>query len=204
MNLSLNLFTKTMRIAILGGTFSPIHFGHIKMAEAVLESKVADKILFMVAGNAPHKKIETAKGEHRYNMVKLICDNERFCCSDIELNKETNYTFDTLTELSAKNPENEYYFITGADMFLSLPKWYRAEELMKNFKFIAIDREGSFLEKKEQFEKVLSLTDATFVSVKTPEISSSMVRDLIKQGKSISSFVPKAVEDYIKENGLYL
>ena len=204
MNLSLNLFTKIMRIAILGGTFSPIHYGHIKMAEAVIENNAADQVLFMVAGNAPHKRVETAKGEHRYNMVNLVCDNKKYCCSDLELNKETNYTFDTLTELSAKNPENEYYFITGADMFLSLPKWYRAEELMKNFKFIAIDREGSFIGKKEQFEKVRLLTDATFISVKTPDISSTMVRDAVKQGKSISSFVPKAVEDYIKENGLYL
>lgn len=193
-----------MKIAVLGGTFSPIHFGHIKMADAVIKSGIVDKVLFMVAGNAPHKRVETAKGQHRYNMVKLICDNGKFCCSDLELNKETNYTFDTLTELSKENPENEYYFITGADMFLSLPKWYRAEELMKDFKFIAIDRGGSFMELKEQFEKVSSLTDAIFLNVKTPEISSTMVRDAVKHGQSISEYVPKAVEDYIKENGLYL
>ena len=192
-----------MRIAILGGTFSPIHFGHIKMAEAVINSSAADKVLFMVAGNAPHKRVATAESHHRYNMVKLVCDNHKFLCSDLELNKETNYTFDTLTEISSQNPENEYYFITGADMFLSLPKWYRAEELMKNFKFIAIDRESSFQEKKEQFDKVLALTDATFINVKTPEISSTMVRDAVKSGKSISEFVPKAVADYISEHGLY-
>ena len=137
-------------------------------------------------------------------MVRLVCDNEKFLCSDIELNKQTNYTFDTLTELSQQNPENEYYFITGADMFLSLPKWYRAEELMEKFKFIAIDREGSFEEKKEQFEKVLSLTNAVVVNIKTPEISSTMIRAAVKQGKSISAFVPEAVENYIKENGLYI
>ena len=192
-----------MRIGILGGTFSPVHFGHIKMAEAVLESKVVDKVLFMVAGNAPHKKIETASGRHRYNMVKLICDGERFDCSDVELNKETNYTFDTLTEISAQNPENEYYFITGADMFLSLPKWYRADELMEKFKFIAIDREGSFAKKKEQFEKVCFLADATVLNIKTPDISSTMVRQLIKNGGDVSGLIPKVVEDYIKENGLY-
>ena len=192
-----------MRIGILGGTFSPIHFGHIKMAEAVLESKVVDKVLFMVAGNAPHKKIETAPGRHRYNMVKLVCDGERFDCSDVELNKQTNYTFDTLTEISAQNPENEYYFITGADMFLSLPKWYRADELMEKFKFIAIDREGSFAKKKEQFEKVCFLADATVLNIKTPDISSTMVRQLIKNGGDVSGLIPKVVEDYIKENGLY-
>lgn len=193
-----------MKIGVLGGTFSPVHFGHIKVAEAVLESGAADKILFMVAGNAPHKKVETAESRHRYNMVSLICDGQKFLCSDIELNKQTNYTFDTLTELCTQNPENEYCFITGADMFLSLPKWYRAEELMKNFKFIAIDRDNSFSENQERFEKVKSLTDAVVVNVKTPEISSTMVRDAIKQGKSVSEFVPKAVEDYIKKNGLYL
>lgn len=193
-----------MKIGVLGGTFSPVHFGHIKVAEAVLESGAADKILFMVAGNAPHKKVETAESRHRYNMVSLICDGQKFLCSDIELNKQTNYTFDTLTELYTQNPENEYCFITGADMFLSLPKWYRAEELMKNFKFIAIDRDNSFSENQERFEKVKSLTDAVVVNVKTPEISSTMVRDAIKQGKSVSEFVPKAVEDYIKKNGLYL
>ena len=192
-----------MKIAVLGGTFSPIHFGHIKMAEAVLNYGTVDKILFMVAGNAPHKRVETAESQHRYNMVSLVCDNERFVCSDLELNKETNYTFDTLTQLSQENPENEYYFITGADMFLSLPKWYRADELMKNFKFIAIDRERSFEDKKEQFEKVCSLTDATFINAKTPEISSTMVRDAVRQGKSISEYVPKPVEEYIIKHGLY-
>jgi len=193
-----------MKIGVLGGTFSPIHYGHIKMAEAVLKSGAADSILFVVAGNAPHKRVETAESKHRFNMVKLVCDGKRFIATDIELNKETNYTFDTLTALSEENPQNEYCFITGADMFLTLPKWYRADELMKNFKFIAIDRDNSFSKNQEQFEKVKSLTDAVVVNVKTPEISSTMVRDAIKQGKSVSEYVPKAVEVYIKKNGLYL
>ena len=192
-----------MKIGIFGGTFSPVHYGHIMMAEEIVKSKIVDQVLFMVAGNPPHKKQATAEGKHRFNMVKLVCDGNKLDCSDLELNKQTNYTFDTLTELSAKNPENEYHFIMGADMFLSLPKWYRAEELMAKFKFIAIDREGSFEEKKEQFEKVCSLADVTFLNIKTPEISSTMVRDLIKTGGDVSNLIPKAVEDYIKENGLY-
>lgn len=193
-----------MKIGIFGGTFSPIHFGHIHMAEEIIKSGTVDQIIFMVAGNPPHKKQATAEGYHRFNMVNLICDNQKFICSDIELNKETNYTFDTLTELSAKNPKNEYFFIMGADMFLSLPKWYRADELMKNFKFIAIDREHSFAEKKEQFEKVSLLADVTVLNIKTPDISSTMVRDLIKNNSDVSAYIPKTVENYIKEHNLYV
>ena len=192
-----------MKIGIFGGTFSPIHFGHITMAEEIVNSGTVDQVVFMVAGNPPHKKQTTAEGKHRFNMVKLVCDGKRLDCSDIELNKETNYTFDTLTELSAKNPENEYHFIMGADMFLSLPRWYRADELMEKFKFIAIDREGTFAEKKEQFEKVCSLAKVTALDIKTPDISSTMVRDLIKTGGDVSKLIPKTVEEYIKENGLY-
>lgn len=195
-----------MKIGILGGTFNPIHNGHIEMANAAVNSKIVDKVLFVVASNPPHKSSVDVDASHRFNMVSLACDNIKLFPSDIELNKQTNYTFDTLTALKAENPENEYYFITGADMFLSLKRWYRADELMKNFKFIAIDRGGSFKndENREVFEEICLLTDAYVLKVKTPEISSTMIRNLAKENRDFSEFVPEKVADYIKENGLYL
>ncbi len=194
-----------MKIGILGGTFNPIHNGHIEMANAAIDSKIIDKVLFVVASNPPHKGEVNVDASHRFNMVNLICDDVKFSASDIELNKQTNYTFDTLTLLSAQNPQNEYYFITGADMFLSLKKWYRSDELMKNFNFIAIDREGSFKDEKNKkiFEEICLLTGAYVLKIKTPEISSTMIRNSARENRDFSHLVPEKVANYIKENGLY-
>jgi nicotinate-nucleotide adenylyltransferase len=194
------------RIGILGGTFNPIHNGHIMLAQYCKNEVQLDKIILVPTCTPPHKSNKHLADEsHRLKMCSLASNGIKgFEVSDVEIRRKgKSYTYETLSYFKEIYPDDELYFIMGADMFLSLPKWYRAEELMKNFKFIAIDREGSFQEKKEQFDKVVALTDATFINVKTPEISSTMVRDAVKAGKSISEFVPKAVEDYIHEHGLY-
>ena len=195
-----------MRTGVFGGTFNPIHNGHIKMAEAILQSQIVDKIMFVVAGNPPHKSEIKTSAIHRFNMVSLVCDNIKTFTSDIELNKQTNYTYDTLTCLSKQNPDDEFYFITGADMFLSLKKWYRSDDLIQKFKFIAIDRNGFFKDNKNKqlFEEILSLASAFVVDVKTPDISSTLVRSIVQQNGDISDLVPKGVADYIKTHGLYL
>ena len=195
-----------MRTGVFGGTFNPIHNGHIKMAEAILQSQIVDKIMFVVAGNPPHKSEIKTSAIHRFNMVSLVCDNIKTFTSDIELNKQTNYTYDTLTCLSKQNPDDEFYFITGADMFLSLKKWYRSDDLIQKFKFIAIDRNGFFKDNKNKqlFEEILSLASACVVDVKTPDISSTLVRSIVQQNGDISGLVPKEVADYIKTHGLYL
>ena len=195
-----------MRTGVFGGTFNPIHNGHIKMAEAILQSQIVDKIMFVVAGNPPHKSEIKTSAIHRFNMVSLVCDNIKTFTSDIELNKQTNYTYDTLTCLSKQNPNDEFYFITGADMFLSLKKWYRRDDLIQKFKFIAIDRNGFFKDNKNKqlFEEILSLASAFVVDVKTPDISSTLVRSIVQQNGDISGLVPKEVADYIKTHGLYL
>ncbi len=195
-----------MRTGVFGGTFNPIHNGHIKMAEAILQSQIVDKIMFVVAGNPPHKSEIKTSAIHRFNMVSLVCDNIKTFTSDIELNKQTNYTYDTLTCLSKQNPDDEFYFITGADMFLSLKKWYRSDDLIQKFKFIAIDRNGFFKDNKNKqlFEEILSLASAFVVDVKTPDISSTLVRSIVQQNGDISGLVPKEVADYIKTHGLYL
>ncbi|MBQ2896897.1 MAG: nicotinate-nucleotide adenylyltransferase [Clostridia bacterium] len=195
-----------MKTGILGGTFNPVHNGHIEMARAILESKIVDKILFVVAQNPPHKEGVNTDASHRFNMVSLVCDKITTFPSDIELNKQTNYTFDTLTLLSAQNPKDDFYFITGADMFLSLKNWYRGQELMKKFNFIAVERDGFFEDEKNKklFEEISSLTNAHILKIKTPDISSTMIRKMVMQNRDITEFVPKKVADYIKNHGLYL
>jgi len=195
-----------MNIGVFGGTFNPVHNGHVEMAGEILKSKIVDKILFVPAANPPHKKGVDVPAFHRFNMVELICDNIRTFASDIELKKQNNYTFDTLSSLAEQNPEDEFYFITGADMFLSLNKWYRADELMKNFKFIAVEREGFFDKQENQqiFKEILSKTDAEVLKIKTPEISSTLIREMVKQNADVSGLLPPKVIDYIKEHGLYI
>ena len=194
-----------MKTGVFGGTFDPIHNGHMVVAQEILKSGIVDKIIFVVAKNPPHKNGAQTDAVHRFNMVSLTCDNITTFPSDIELNKQTNYTFDTLSQLSTQNPDDDFYFITGADMFLSLKKWYRGEELMKNFNFIAVEREGFFENENNQklLNEISCLTDAHILKIKTPDISSTMIRNLIKDGQSISGLVPEKVLDYINKHGLY-
>ena len=195
-----------MRIGILGGTFDPIHFGHIEMGRKLIEMGELDKILYVAPGTPYTRKKNAVKAEHRYNMLCLALENEEgLIPCDIELIREgISYTIDTMEQL-----EKEYddlYFITGADMLLDLPRWYRAEDMMRNYKFLTIDRECSFKDEeyikkaKAQIEKYSM--NVKFINIKTPDISSTDIRNT-KDEKELLKYIPEKVLAYIKENKLY-
>lgn len=199
-----------MKVGIIGGSFDPIHLGHLAMAEYLRELKNLEKIVFIPTGNAPHKTYESL-AEQRLEMVKLaIEDNKYFSFCQIEvLNETTSYTAETLKTLKKNWPEADFNFIIGTDNLFSIEKWYKIEELGKLTSILVSNRiykDGISIE--EIMEKSRCLEDKYNMKidiVNSPvfEISSSDIRQRIKNGKSIKYLLPKKVEDYIRNHGLY-
>ena len=200
------------KIAILGGTFDPIHLGHIKMAEAVLNSIDIDKVYFMPSKNPPHKmnKIITEE-KHRCNMVKLsIEDNERFTFSDFDLVREgPSYTAITLTKLKEQNPNLSIYFIIGGDSLRDIEKWYMPEVVMSNCTLLTCIRDE--IDETKMNEIIISLKDkysCNIIPIKMEriDISSTQIRKNLVTDREYGKYeniLNKKVFNYIIKNKLY-
>ncbi|MBP7072091.1 MAG: nicotinate-nucleotide adenylyltransferase [Clostridia bacterium] len=198
------------RIGIMGGTFDPIHYGHLAAAEAARVEFGLCKVIFMPAGNPPHKQSQKiSDAEHRYRMTALATSsNSGFEVSRLEVDKAgITYTFDTMEELrSIYGEAPEIYFITGADAVLELLTWYKIGELLTLCKFIAVTRPGFDIWKLEQkIAEISSKYDGEIICLEVPllEISSTDIRERIKNGKPVKYLLPEEVEAYIHKNGLY-
>ena len=198
------------RIGIMGGTFDPIHYGHLAAAEAARVEFGLCKVIFMPAGNPPHKQSQKiSDAEHRYRMTALATSsNSGFEVSRLEVDKAgITYTFDTMEELrSIYGEAPELYFITGADAVLELLTWYKIGELLTLCKFIAVTRPGFDIWKLEQkIAEISSKYDGEIICLEVPllEISSTDIRERIKNGKPVKYLLPEEVEAYIHKNGLY-
>ena len=199
MNLCIN-----MKIGIYGGTFSPIHKGHIDVIKGLLQKNAVDKIVVLVSGNPPHKTDDVLDGAHRLNMVKLAILKLNAEVSDFEIKQEKkSYTVDTMRSLKEIYKEDDLYFIIGADSYFDLTLWHNYKDLIKENKFIVVNREEKL--KKENFESFAKehKINAVFYDIKTTNVSSSYLRECIKKGIDVSEFVLPDVLNYIKENKLY-
>ncbi|MBO3443261.1 nicotinate-nucleotide adenylyltransferase [Clostridium sp. CCUG 7971] len=199
---------KKMKIGIMGGTFDPIHYAHLATAEFIRDKYKIDKILFIPSGNPPHKKLDITNKYDRYNMVLLATNNnDNFIVSDIEIEREERtYTVDTLRELKKKHSNIDIYFITGADAICDIESWKDVTENFKLATFIAATRPGiSVLRSQEKIECLEKKYNANIISVYVPslDISSTYIRDQLKENKSIRYLVPEYVEKYIYDNELY-
>lgn len=204
-----------MRIGLFGGTFNPIHFGHLRGAEEVREKFKLDKILFIPAGVPPLKTPDTVEAKHRLKMTELaIKDNPYFEISDFEVKQKTpSYTFNTVTHFKRLYQKDALFFIMGVDAFYELKLWYRYEDLLKAIDFIVMSRPGfnnlessEFIEgkKAENIFKIKNSDKTVFyISISPFLISSSTLREMIQNGKSIRYLVPEEVRKYIEENKLY-
>lgn len=196
------------KLGILGGTFDPIHNGHLYLARAAYEVLGLDKVLLIPARIAPHKVgLDCAPAKDRYLMTMFaISDEPNFEACDIELRREgVSYTYDTIKSLQEQYPEYELFFIIGGDTVEQLPTWYKIEELLKMVTFVAVGRPGyaDVIDKAAQklgsvvYEKVKMLDTEEF------SVSSTEIRRRIRNRRNLIGLVPEAVQEYIYLNGLY-
>ncbi len=204
-------FAIMKKIIIFGGTFNPIHNAHLKIARSLLKKFKPDKVLFIPCHTPYHKNYQgLAEPRHRLNMARLAIAGVRGVeVSDMDIKRGgRTFSIDTLKALrKTYSVGTEFYFVIGADSLADLPRWYKIEELSRLCRFVTIARPGySFnkLIKKVPFqEAVIDDMKRLYQSSPKMDISSTRIREDIKHGKSVKSLVPKTVESYIRENGLY-
>ncbi len=187
-----------MKIGILGGTFDPPHNAHIELALFCKEKFKLDKIMFLPLGDAPHKKDVTNKEIRKKMLEKAIEDNADFFISLVEMNRQgKTYTFDTLSGL---NKKDEYFYLIGGDTLETLHTWYRAEDVFKMAKFIVVDRPGVKAQNTVAEEKGACILRAEYTA---SNISSTKIREKIKNGQAVDGLVPDKTLKVIIENELY-
>jgi nicotinate-nucleotide adenylyltransferase len=194
-------------LGIMGGTFDPIHYGHLLAAEEARFEFNLEKIIFVPSGHPPHKnEKEITPFQHRYLMTSLaISTNPYFEVSSIEIEREgPSYAIDTINIFKNKYPNTNIFFITGADAIRQIITWHKAEELPKVCNFIAVSRPGyklkeinAELKNKFFFENIFSL------EIPGLSISSTEIRNRVKNKKPIKYLLPEVVENYIYQNNLY-
>lgn len=196
------------KVGVLGGTFNPIHNGHLRLAFLMKERLGLEKVLLIPSLIPPHKDAPSgADTADRLEMLKGVLSEQPFLeIEEFELGrKEKSYSYYTLKYLREKDPQAEYYFLTGSDMFLSLDRWFRSEDIMKMAIFCGVARNEDDLvllkEKQKEYKK--NGFETVVLEAEAYEISSTEIRELIAQGKDASDYLPKSVLKVIKEKGLY-
>ncbi len=197
---------RPQRLGIMGGTFDPIHFGHLLAAETARQVFHLQQIIFIPTGNPPHKKQgSSATAEQRWQMTRFAVDgNPYFSTSRMEIEREGfSYSFDTVCALQEQYPQAELYFIVGADAILELPTWKRVDELLTKCHFIATFRPGYDLQALQDILPGKAFERISFLAMPAMDISSTDIRKRLKNGISIKYLLPQKVEDYIYKNNLY-
>ncbi len=199
-----------LRVGIYGGTFSPPHNGHIKALRAFMEQMWLDYVYVIPAGIPPHKRMECpVSPEDRLAMCRLaFSEVEGVIVSDMEIRREgKSYTVDTLRELSGE--DRRLFLLCGTDMMLTLDEWREPEEIFKLSYPVYIRRENEEETTKRIIEKIVQYKEqygkvVRRIVTEPLELSSQFVREQIRKGQTISSYVTPSVEAYIREKGLYL
>ena len=199
-----------MRMGVMGGTFDPIHYGHLVTAESAYESFHLDHVQFVPVGTPPHKDEEVlTPARHRLAMTRLaVTNNPHFVASSVEVERPgASYTIDTMRYFHEQyGPDVELFFITGVDAIMEIPNWNNAKGLFELCTFIAATRPGYSVERFQAF--LSELTPRRRRKIKTLEvpalaISSTDLRRRVREGRSIKYLVPDLVEQYIADHGLY-
>ncbi len=196
-------------LGIIGGTFDPIHYGHLLAAEWANEVFQLDELIFIPAARPPHKdQAGIIKGQHRYRMVELaIQDNPAFSLSSLELERSGNsYTIDTVRHYLADEPKLDIRFILGVDALQLIYTWKEVAQLIKLCRFIVVTRPGYQLDRHDPVFATVpaELWDRIeLLAIPGLEISSSEIRQRVTAGQSVRYLLPPQVNDYIKKNNLY-
>jgi nicotinate-nucleotide adenylyltransferase len=185
------------KIGILGGTFDPPHHGHLLIANEVLSALELDEIWFMPNHEPPHKqKSKSITNEDRLEMLKLAIEgNHQFRVTTVELERQgTSFTVDTMKILNETYKDFQFFFIIGADMIEYLPKWYKINELVELVQFVGVER--------PEYSHDTSFP-IIYVDVPAMEVSSSIIRERLKNGRTVRYLLPDLVIHYIEEKHLY-
>ncbi|MDO5133551.1 MAG: nicotinate-nucleotide adenylyltransferase [Eubacteriales bacterium] len=203
---------KEKRVGILGGTFDPIHTAHLILAEAAYDTFSLEEVLLMPSGHSYLKDDRPQKvlpPQIRYEMVcEAAAENPHFTASDFELRRPGNtYTCDTLRELKALHPDTHYFFIVGADSVRSILTWKNPEEIFQSCTLLAALREDGvpteeFLRESDRLRRDYG-ADLHMLEIPAIGISSTDIRNRVKNGRTIHYLVPDRVERYIMEKGIY-
>jgi nicotinate-nucleotide adenylyltransferase len=199
-----------MRIGIFGGTFDPVHMGHLILAEQCRDQAGLDQVWFMPSAHPPHKSDKPiTRFEQRCEMIELaIAGHPAFRVERIE--KELpppSYTAETLAELHRRHPDNEFFLLMGSDSLPDLPGWYEPRRVIAQAGLVVVPRPGVMLWTAERLATALAVDVATvrlrFVACPMIEIASRELRRAMADGLSIRYLVPRAVEEYIRDRKLY-
>lgn len=194
-------------IGIMGGTFDPIHFGHLLMAEEARQAFGLRQVVFVPNGRPAHKKeYLVTDPEMRYAMTQLaIAGNSRFRCSRVEIDRPgPSFAIDTIRHFRAEYPDaDDLYFITGADAILQILTWKDYESVLKECRFIAATRPGFVLDRVTEVAGRALVEQISFLTIPGLDISSTDIRRRIREGRSIKYLTPEPVEEYIAEARLY-
>lgn len=198
------------RIGILGGTFDPIHNGHLILAENAYKQMKLDKVVLLVSPDPPHKQDKVITGfDYRFKMTELAAEGKDYLeVSDFETTlAQPSYTVNTLKALKELYPENKYYFIIGEDSLDAIEKWYHPEDIFKMTHLIVAVREEEDDDKtiEEQAEYLRKKYKAKIHLLKSDyvNISSTTIRNAVAKGVEINEYVPEKVADYIWKENLY-
>ncbi|MDO4743515.1 MAG: nicotinate (nicotinamide) nucleotide adenylyltransferase [bacterium] len=197
------------KTVIFGGTFNPLHKGHIMMASLVSELDFVDQLIFMPARRPTHKNThgELIDVVHRYNMCKIAAQGiNKAVVSDFEIKSDyDNYTYYTLKHFTQRYPDKEYCLLIGADMLVSFDKWFRYKSIIQMCGLMVVKRIGV---DSQDFDKMVARlrnegAEIYLLEAAVPDISSTEIRNRVEDGAFLSSSIPPEVLDYIKNNSLY-
>ncbi|MDR1471069.1 MAG: nicotinate-nucleotide adenylyltransferase [Synergistaceae bacterium] len=193
------------KIGVMGGTFDPIHYGHLFAAEKARHALSLDRVIFVPAGAPPHKRYDVmAPAEDRYAMTLLaVNDNEAFDVSRIEIDRGgRSYTADTLEEMERIYADADFFFIVGVDTALDIPNWYRPDKIFSLCTVVAVARPGflrdKIVELTPETRESLVVVDSTLMDVSATEI-----RNRVRDGLSANHLTPEAVCEYMRKKRLY-
>ncbi|MFN2556217.1 MAG: nicotinate-nucleotide adenylyltransferase [Nitriliruptorales bacterium] len=191
--------SETSRIGLLGGTFDPPHLGHLVVAEVARVTLQLSEVHLVVAGQ-PWMRDDFSQVEHRLSMVQLAAeDNATFRVNRSEVDREgATYTADTLEEIRSERPDADLYFLVGADAAAKLEDWHRVEKALELATFVAVTRPGYDVERKGPILGRLERLEVPAI-----DISGSDLRRRFGAGEAVRYQLPRTVEDYVREHGLY-
>lgn len=198
-----------MKLGIFGGTFDPVHYGHLQLAEACRQELELDEVRFIPAGSPPHKSGQISDGHARADMLKLaVSGYPEFTVDRREIRRSgPSFTVLTLEEISQELPEAELFFLMGADSLVDFPGWREPDRILELSSVVAVNRPGSVQWTSEQLQQAagdLNSARIRLVSMPGADISASDLRERVRAGREIRFLTPRAVQAFLTEHNLYV